>query len=192
MRDGLDRLTDVELMELVKASDFAAFDELYKRYSGIIRRFVFSLTWDQETAEDYLQEVFLRLYRAREQYEASGKFSNYLFRIAKNYYLGQARKKKEARGQEVSLSDGDPFRNIRANERIEPEVHLIEDYRRWRIRQAVSSLPESQKLVFVMSHFHEMKYTEISEKLEIPVGTVKSRMFTAVNALRRMLKEDLT
>lgn len=191
MRDGLDRLTDVELMELVKASDFAAFDELYNRYSGIIRRFLFSLTWDQETAEDYLQEVFLRLYRAREQYEATGKFSNYLFRIAKNYYLGQARKKK-ARGQEMLLSDGDPFRDIRANERIEPEVHLIEDYRRWRIRQAVSSLPENQKLVFVMSHFHDMKYAEISDALGIPVGTVKSRMFTAVKTLRQTLKEDLT
>jgi RNA polymerase sigma-70 factor, ECF subfamily len=190
MGECLDHLTDAELMELVKRSDFAAFDELYNRYSGMIRRFLFSLTWDQATSEDYLQEVFVRLYRARERYEQTGKLSSYLFRIAKNYYLSEARKKK-GRGQEVSL-DGDPFKDIRANEKIEPEVQLIEDYRRWRIRQAVKSLPQSQKLVFVMSHFQDMKYAEISEALGIPVGTVKSRMFAAVNALRRMLKEDLT
>ena len=189
MGEGLDSLTDVELMELVKRSDFAAFDELYNRYSGPIRRFLFTLTWDQDTAEDYLQEVFLRLYRAKERYEATGKFSAYLFQIAKNYYLGQMRKNN--RRADLSLSDN-PFENIHANEKIEPEVHLMEDYRRWRIRQAILGLPESQKLIFVMSHFHDMKYAEISEKLGIPVGTVKSRMFTAVNALRRTLKEDLT
>jgi RNA polymerase sigma-70 factor, ECF subfamily len=192
----MERLTDAELMELVRGGDFSAFDELYNRYSPALRRFLFSLTWDQDTAEDYLQEVFLRLYRAKDRYQPTGKFSTYLFQIAKNYYLGQARKKR-ANGGEVVLSlegrDGfRPFEDIRANEHIEPEAHLIEDYRRWRIRQAIGSLPEGQKLVFVMSHFQDMKYSEISETLGIPVGTVKSRMFAAVSALRHTLKEELT
>ncbi|MDO8587664.1 MAG: RNA polymerase sigma factor [Armatimonadota bacterium] len=194
MAEGLDRLTDVELMELVKRGDFAAFDELYNRYSGPIRRFLFSLTWDQETSEDYLQEVFLRLWRAREAYCPKGKLSSYIFRIAKNYYLCERRKLK-ARYPEASLAHEDrngsrPFENIRANEKIEPEVHLMEEYRRWRLRQAIGELPDGQKMVFVMSHFQEMKYAEISDALGVPVGTVKSRMFAAVNTLRALLKEE--
>ena len=182
--------TDAELMELVRRRDFAAFDELYDRYSGLLRRFLFSLTWDQDTTEDYLQEVFVRLYLARDRYVPSGKLSNYLFRIAKNYYLSQCRKTNGR--QEVSLSHEDrngfrPFERIRANERIEPEVHLMEEYRRWQMRQAIRSLPEKQKLVFVMSHFEEMRYEQIAEVLGVPVGTVKSRMFAAVQNLRAAL-----
>jgi RNA polymerase sigma-70 factor, ECF subfamily len=187
-------LSDSELMELVRRGDYSAFDELYARYSEPLRRFLFSLTWDQDTAEDYLQEVFLRLYRARDRYQPTGKFSTYIFQIAKNYYLTQRRKIK-AGSDEVSLAEEGrdgyrPFENLRANEKIEPEVHLLEDYRRLNIRRAVAALPEPQKLVFVMSHFEDMKYTEISEILGVPVGTVKSRMFAAVNTLRTLLKEE--
>jgi len=193
MTIDLKRLSDTELMELIRNSDYAAFDELYDRYWAPIKRFLFSLTWDEDVAEDYLQEVFLRLYRARDRYQPVGRFSSYLYRIAKNYYLAQARKPK-ARAQEVSLwheeSDGfRPFENLPANRKVEPEYHLIEGYRRWRIRQAIDSLPERQKLVFVLSHFEAMKYDEIGDALGIPVGTVKSRMFTAVNTLKSLLKE---
>lgn len=190
----MQQMSDAELMMLVKEGDYAAFDELYERYRTPVQRFLFSLTWDQDKAEDYLQEVFLRLYRARDRYEPSGKFSTYIFQIAKNYYLAQARK-AGSRCKELSLSQEDrngfrPFENLRVNARIEPEVHLLEEYRRLGIRRAISSLPEHQKLVFVMSHFEDMKYAEIAEVLGIAVGTVKSRMFAAVNTLRTLLKED--
>jgi len=190
----MQQLTDPELMMLVKDGDYTAFDELYNRYGGRVRRFLFSLTWDLDVAEDYLQEVFLRLWRARDRYEPTGRFSTYLFQIAKNYYLAQARKAK-ARSEEMSLAHVDrngfrPFENLRVNERIEPEVHLLEEYRKLGIRRAIASLPERQKLVFVMSHFEDMKYTEIAEVLGIAVGTVKSRMFAAVGSLRTMLKEE--
>ena len=98
----MQHLSDAELMELVRRGDFAAFDQLYSRYSGPIRKFLFSLTWDQDASEDYLQEVFLRLYRARERYRQTGQFSNYIYRIAKNYYLSQYR--KNGRLEEVSLA----------------------------------------------------------------------------------------
>lgn len=194
MGEEIRNMADTELMELVKCGDFSAFDELYNRYSGPLRRFLFSLTWDQDTAEDYLQEVFLRLYRARDRYLPTGKFSTYIFQIAKNYYLAQCRKMKKS-AKDVSLSgpgesSGVTFENIHANPRIEPETHLLEEYRRLRIRRAVLALPEAQRLVFVMSHYQEMKYTEIAEVLGIPLGTVKSRMFTAVNTLRSALKEE--
>jgi RNA polymerase sigma-70 factor, ECF subfamily len=190
----MEELADAELMELVKVENYSAFDELYNRYSKPIRRFLFQMIWDQDTAEDYLQETFLRLYRARDRYEPTGKFSTFIFQIAKNYYLSQRRRSKGC-SEEVSLAQQDhngckPFENIHANERIEPEVHLIEEYRRFRIRQAIASLSDIQRMVFVLSHFEDMKYAEIAELLEIPIGTVKSRMHSAVNALRTFLQEE--
>lgn len=190
----MQELSDSDLMMLVKQGDYVAFDELYDRYRKPITRFLFSLTWDHDIAEDYLQEVFLRLYRARDRYEPSGQFSTYIFQIAKNYYLAQARKVR-ARGEEMSLAHEDrdgfrPFENLRVNQRIEPEVHLLEEYRKLGIRRAIAALPERQKLVFVMSHLEDMKCVEIAEVLGIAVGTVKSRMFAAVNTLRALLKED--
>jgi RNA polymerase sigma-70 factor, ECF subfamily len=194
MSDEKERLSDIELMQLVAGGDFSAFDELYNRYSPRLRRFLFSLTWDQETAEDYLQEVFLRLYRARDRYRPTGDFTSYVFRVAKNHYLSERRKLK-ARQPEMSLAHEDkngfkPFEGLRANERIEPEVHLMDEYRRWKIRQAIYRLPDGQKLVFVMSHLEDMKYAEIAGALGIPIGTVKSRMFAATKTLRHLLKEE--
>jgi RNA polymerase sigma-70 factor (ECF subfamily) len=194
--DGMDmdELSDTELMMLVKEGDYRAFDVLYERYRGPVLRFLFALTWDAQAAEDGLQEVFVGLFKARADYVPTAKLSTYLFRIARNYYLAQRRKRRNA--PEVSLScpgnDGaDPFAGIRANEQVEPEIRLMQAYRRWRIRQAIQSLPESQQLVFVMAHFEEMKYAEIAEVLNVPVGTVKSRMFAAVRSLQARLKEEM-
>lgn len=189
----MEELSDAELMEMVKGGDFRAFDQLHSRHAGAVRGFLFSLTWDEDLAEDYLQEVFIRLYRARDRYQPTGKFSTYLFQIAKNYYLTQRRKR---RAGEISITQQDrngcrPFENIRANARVEPEVRLMEDYRRWNIRRAIQALPESQKLVFVMCHIEDMKQADVAEVLGIPVGTVKSRMFAAVSTLRSLLKEDM-
>ncbi|MCE5199386.1 MAG: sigma-70 family RNA polymerase sigma factor [Armatimonadota bacterium] len=189
----MEQLSNAELMELVRNSDFVAFDELYNRYREDVFKFLYSLTWDRDVAEDYVQEVFLRLYTARNRYTPTAKFSTYLFQIAKNYYLYQRRGQK-AQTKDLSLSYKDcsgfcPFENIRANERVEPEVQLMEEYRRLNIRRAIGMLPEGQKLVFVMSHIRDMKYAEIAEILQIPEGTVKSRMFAAVNKLQSLLKE---
>lgn len=188
----MDHLSDIELMALVKQGDYLAFDQLYQRYRAQILRFLFSLTWNQEAAEDCLQEVFLQLYRARNRYEPTGKFSTYLFQIAKNCYLSHNRKKNN-RARETPLEDASkPLKELRANERMEPEVYLFAEYRRWRIRRAIDSLPDHQKLVFVMSHLEGMKYAEIAEVLQLPLGTVKSRMNAALQALKLLLKEDET
>jgi RNA polymerase sigma-70 factor (ECF subfamily) len=190
----MDELSDTELMALVKVGDYRAFDVLYARYRGPVLRFLFALTWDAQAAEDGLQEVFVGLFKSRADYVPTAKLSTYLFRIARNYYLAQRRKRRCVQEVSLSCSDSDrpdPFANIRANEMVEPEIRLMQAYRRWRIRQAIQSLPESQQLVFVMAHFEGMKYAEIAEVLNVPVGTVKSRMFAAVRSLQARLKEEI-
>src|SRR5579862_4806132 len=98
----MDELSDTELMRLVKAGDYRAFDVLYDRYRGPVLRFLFALTWDAQAAEDGLQEVFVGLFKARADYVPAAKLSTYLFQKARNYYLAERRKRRC--GQDVSLS----------------------------------------------------------------------------------------
>lgn len=189
----IEQLSDNKLMALVKDGDFAAFDALYHRHRKAIRRFLMSLTWNEDTAEDYLQEVFCNLWKARERYRPTGTFTTYLFQIAKNHYLSERRKQK--RRSELRVQAGAPYygrhplADIPANKRVEPEAHLLAGYRMFRMRQAIAQLPEGQKLVFVLAHLEGMPYNTIARVLDIPVGTVKSRMSSAVRRLQGLLQE---
>jgi RNA polymerase sigma-70 factor (ECF subfamily) len=182
----LEQREDGELMELVKTGDFRAFDELYSRHAPAIRRFLFSLTWDDDAADDATQEVFCKLFKARAAYEPTGKLSTWLFRTAKNHFISQCRKERSNGQAPIQL-----YESIRASPKVEPDIHLLEEYRRHSIRRAISQLPPGQRLVFVLSELEGKKYAEISEMLSIPVGTVKSRMFAAVAALRTMLEGEI-
>ncbi len=189
----IDQRSDKELMARVRDGDFAALDALYRRHQRAIRRFLMSLTWNEDTAEDYLQEVFCNLWKARGRYQPTGTFTTYLFQIAKNHYLSERRRQKrrsEIRRQAGALHDGrHPLADIPANRRVEPEARLLAGYRLFRIREAIGQLPEGQKLVFVLAHLEGMPYDTIARVLDIPVGTVKSRMSGAVRRLQGLLQE---
>ena len=177
---------DIELMLRVKQGDDAAFDELCRRYRRQLTGFFYSLCWNYQTSEDCTQEVFVRVWLARQRYEPAAKFSTYIYRIARNHRLTVLRARK-CRPEPLYLDDT-----------LEPETPegdlgrlLISRYIDRRIRLAVSGLPEHYRLVFVLSHFQDMKYSEIAEVLEIPIGTVKSRMSVAVRTLREQLTGEM-
>ena len=177
--------SEIELMLRVKQGDEEAFDELARRYRRSLTNFFYSLCWNYDTSQDFTQEVLVCVWLARERYEPSAKLSTYLFRIARNRWLTALRSRKcrpEALFLEETWEPALPEPNL---ERI-----LIRRYEDRRIRLAVSRLPDHYRLVFVLSHFQDMKYAEIAEILEIPVGTVKSRMSSAVRTLREWLMED--
>jgi len=182
----MDGLTDHELMAMVRGGSFSAFDALYERYRHRVYRFLFSLTWNYDEAADGMQETFVRLYQARARYEPTTQFSTYLFQIAANYYRWQRRK----RGVRREAPLGENVTGLLAGAATEPETHLLAAYERWRVRQAIASLGEGRRLVFVMAQLEGMRYAEISEVLGVPVGTVKSRMSAAVRELREILAQE--
>lgn len=175
---------DVELMLLVKQGDEEAFGELMDRYRRPLTGFLYSLCWNHDTAQDYAQEVLVRLWLARERYVPIGSFKSYIYRIARNVWLQELRSMK-CRPQPQYFEDLDL-----AEDEVDIEKLLIRRYADRKIRLAVAALPENHRLVFVLSHFQGLKYWEIAEILEIPIGTVKSRMSNAVNNLRQRLAEE--
>ena len=183
-------------MEQFRDGDEDAFRRLVERFQRPLINFFFRLTWDRFISEDYAQEVFTRLLGARHNYRPTAKFSTYLFRIAKNYWIDRyrasaIRPKMRSLDAPIRHSEGRPISML---DTVEATGSSAEDMMnsteiRDRVKKAVGRLPEDLRLVFVLSENQGLKYADIAEVMEIPVGTVKSRMHAAVRRLRGMLKD---
>ena len=134
-------------------------------------------------AEDLAQEVFLKLFRTADNYRSRGRFAAYAFRVARNAWID--RRRRWAGQPEVEAVD----LAHQGGEDEEPGAGLARREEVARLRQALAALPEHHRLVFELGVVQELPYGEIAEALEIPVGTVKSRMFHAVRKLREVLEE---
>lgn len=181
--------TDIQLMLRVKHGDVEAFRALAERYREPLRRYFASLIAERSLADDCAQDTLLRLWTARETYEPTGKFSAYVFQVGKRCWLNQRKRfSQESLGAaDVSLDA------VAASPASEPENIALERLRRARIGRAVAALPEPYRTVFRLCHEEGLRYCEVAAKLNIPIGTVKSRMAEALARLRRSLspKEDL-
>jgi RNA polymerase sigma-70 factor, ECF subfamily len=179
--------SDVQLMLDVKAGDEASFDLLLEKYRTPLVNFLFRMVRDAGTAEDLAQEVFLRVYRARQHYSPSAKFTTWLFRIATNLALNSVRDNRY-RKLEVSLDA--PLDNQGATPRqvVAPEMrideHMIERGRSEFIRRAIDSLPEKQRLAVLLHKYEEMDYLEIAKILNCSESALKSLLFRAYETLR--------
>jgi RNA polymerase sigma-70 factor (ECF subfamily) len=181
---------DRELMTRVRGGDMAAFEALYARYSRPLVNFFYRLVWDRAAAEDLMQETFLRLWNGRKRYKPTGKFTTYLFQIAKNHWLNE-RDKKMRRISPVSLDAGAPdtsgLKETVSNGERGPVGEALSRELGEAIAKAVSTLSDKLRLVFVLGQLEGMRYADIAEILGIPVGTVKSRMSNAEKVLRGRL-----
>jgi RNA polymerase sigma-70 factor (ECF subfamily) len=183
-------MTDIQLMFLVKDGDDCAFEELLQRHQKKLINFFHRLCWNAHLAEDMAQETFLKIYNSRLKYEARSKFSTYLYRVGRNHWIDHVRKVTRrpsslsldnAKEDEMKLSDAVPYKD-RGNERQEEVSEKMEE-----VMQAVERLPEIQRELFAMVNVAELKYKEIGEILDIPVGTVKTRMHSLMKRLRAEL-----
>lgn len=182
--------SDTDLMLRVRDEDDSnAFAELAGRYRGPLTRFFAAVLADTALADDGAQETLLRLWLLRARYEATGRFSSYLFQIARHYSLNQQERYRARLARETSTGIGDGV-ELELPPHRQPEAILLERLEQARREQAVAALPEHYRSVFTLSHFDGLPYAEIACQLDIPIGTVKSRMAEAVRRLRRTLEEN--
>lgn len=192
MKDGLERRDDAALLAALKNGEFAAFAALVDRHQRSLINFFYHLCWDRQSSEDCAQEVFLRVYSHLDTYEPQAKFTTFLFRIARNLWIDRARS-AAVHGKPVSLDgrgDGGEGRSLGervASESPEPSEILAREEQQAALRRAIDQLPEEQKAVVILSEIEGMKYQEIGAILDVPVGTVKSRMHTAMERLKDLL-----
>ncbi len=169
-----------------------AFDEIVERFERRLIGYFRSLCGDPQLAEDCAQEVFVRLYRARDRYSPDAALSTFVFRIAKNYWIDVYRSRR-VRPDETSLDrtgvegEEESMADAVASEERGPSETVVDVEDHDRLRAAMERLPEIQRSVLALAGGQGMKYEQVAEVLGIPVGTVKSRVHAAVANLRRLM-----
>ncbi|PIE21941.1 MAG: hypothetical protein CSA62_14830 [Planctomycetota bacterium] len=182
-----------DLLNRFRLGDAAAFSEIVGRFQDKLVRFFFRLCWDRDRAEDFAQDVFLKLLRGARNYRPQGKLSTYLFKIATNRWIDYYRSlqpRPRLRSLNSSLfEDETPLADRIPAEIGEPSAASESDEERAELRKALHQLSLPHRLVFELAVHQSLPYQEISVLLNIPEGTVKSRMHNSVKALRRLIEE---
>jgi RNA polymerase sigma-70 factor (ECF subfamily) len=186
-------LSDAQIMLRVKAGDDAAFEYLVQKYRRPMLSFMYRMAHNSAVAEDLAQEVFLRVYRSREKYEASAKFTTWLYRIASNLAVNHARDTRHQRPENtVSLDEPDQESGLTMDlpdNSLTAEEAIVRRERLAAIRQRVEALPERQKMALIMHKYQQMDYRQIAEVLKLSESAIKSLLFRAYETLRVQLKE---
>src|SRR6266446_987883 len=182
---------DAEIMLQVKAGDDSAFAYLVQKYRRPMVNFMYRMAHNAAGAEDLAQEVFLRVYRSRETYEASAKFTTWLYRIATNLAVNHARDTRHERPENIVRLD-EPDRGTGTTPDLPDDSPTVEQaiLRRERmaaIRAKVQGLPERQRMAVIMHKYQQMDYKQIAEILKLSESATKSLLFRAYETLRGQL-----
>lgn len=184
--------SDRELMKQVTEGDSAAFDTLFERHGSVVRAQLRRIVHDLAAVDDLLQEVFLRLWSRADQWRGTGTVKSWLVRTATNLALNHLRSVKRRRSQSLTGADGadDDDDDLVPSWMIDeasprPDELLAQVEQHEEMRGLVNALPDRHREVIRMVHEMEMKVNEAAEELNVPPGTVKSRLHYARSALSR-------
>jgi RNA polymerase sigma-70 factor (ECF subfamily) len=184
---------DAALMLRVAAGDESCFNILAEKYHRPMIHFLYRMVHNQAVAEELAQEVFLRVYRARDSYRAEARFSTWLYRIATNLAVNHARDTRHERSAQTVYLDEPDMENGTTPDVAdgEPTVEqrLLRDERMAAIRSHVMALPERQRMAVLMHKYQEMDYRQIGEVLKLSESATKSLLFRAYQTLRDRLKD---
>ena len=177
------------MLRVQKENDPRAFALLVRRWQGRIQRLCARLTGDVHRAEDLAQEVFMRVFAHRNDYRGEASFATYLRRIALNACYDEQRRLK--RRGERSLNHSNPENTLGAasvTPTLSPEMVAAKQEHVELVRKALFRLPDQYREVVILRHYEGLRFREIAEVLDVPQGTVQSRMAEALTQLGRFLK----
>jgi RNA polymerase sigma-70 factor (ECF subfamily) len=191
----LQDLSDEDLMHRCQEGEAESFDVLFARYEGSTLALLNRLVGDRTTAESLAQEAFLRIYRDAESYEYPRRFSTWFFTIVRNLAKNELRYRQRhpAHSLEDSGRGKDSDRpalidEIKARGRT-PLSSIVSKEVLDRVHQAIAELPESEREALILHRFSNLKYREIAEIVGTRLGTVRSRLHSALNRLRKNLAD---
>lgn len=176
-------IEDQELMELIKSENLDAFNELYSRYGRLVFNLAYKWTRNINEAEEVTQEVFEKIWVRRNTYVMKkSKVSSWIYKICQNTAFDFLRRKKKTSYLDESQLDFLVDDNINLENEI--EMHAI----RQLLKNAIADLPKEQQEIIKLMYFEGKTQKEIAASLNIPLGTVKSRVKLAMTKLRRKIK----
>lgn len=186
MKRGVKKLTDAELLERYGQGDEAAFRELVSRYKNSLYAFLKQFLNRQDLVEDVFQETFLQLFTSRDSFDPSRPLRPWLFTIAANKAKDALRKSQRTATIPIgTLSDSedmsfDDVLNTLSSDSTMPYEEVEESETATRVAQVIANMPENLREILILAYFNRFSYKQMATVLSIPIGTVKSRLHTAV------------
>lgn len=189
-----EKQVDRLLVERVQRGDKGAFDVLVRKYQHRIINLISRYVHDPSETLDVAQEAFLKAYRALDKFRGDSAFYTWLYRIAintaKNYLVAQGRRppSSDVDAQDAEQFDGESF----LKERGTPERELLKDEIEEKVFQAIEQLPDDLRTAITLREMEGMSYDDIAEAMDCPIGTVRSRIFRAREAIDNVLRPLLS
>lgn len=187
--DAHGKLTDEEIIDKIKGGSVELFEVIVQRYQRKLINYIYRMISDFDSAMELSQEVFIKVYNSLEKYNPSYKFTTWIHRIASNATIDWMRKKKiDAFSIDGNDDDDSPSLSQQLkSDGLSPLQDLEMSQLRGRIDKAIEDLPFIYRQLIILRHINELSYDEIAKTVELPLGTVKNRIFRG----REMLKAKL-
>ncbi len=181
-------ISDEQAMWRVQMQDDAeAFAILVERWEGPIQNLCTRMLGDAHRGEDLAQEAFARVFARRKEYEPRGKFSTFLWRVALNLCYDELRRRERRR---ETAFEFDEQTDDCVSQELQPDISLAREEAASGVRSALMKISETYRSVLILRHYEDLKFREIADVLDIPEGTVKSRMAEGLSQLARLLEWD--
>ncbi len=185
-----DEITDAELMKRVSQGDTAALEALYSRYARVVYSFAVRIVQDGPLAEEIQAEVFVRTWKQADRFKKSrGNFASWLLSITHNLAIDEIRKRKRRPQRSDSVDISDALYGL-IDEATNVEEAAQASVLRERITEAMENLPEAQRVAIEYAFFRGYSQREISAQLDVPLGTIKTRMRLGLKKLKVDLESD--
>ncbi len=191
--------SDEQLLAAYRKGDTGAFRALIERHQNDLLRFLFRLTGDRQAAEDVFQEAFLQVHLSADSFDPTRRFKPWLFTIAANKGRDYLRKKSRRQAMDLSApvsgrgdfgdSSGLSYVDLMEIDVPAPDAAMDEAERDAAVQRALETLPWSLREILLLAYFQRLSYAQVAEELGIPLGTVKSRLHSAVAAFARAWKQ---
>ena len=194
--------TDEQLVQQYRDGNAAAFEELVRRHHDDLIRFLVRLAGNRAVAEDAFQETFLQVHLSADTFDTSRRFKPWLFTIAANKARDALRRSARRKTLDLSApisggggggngsdSGARTFVDLMEIDVPAPDQHLKDSERNELVQRAVDDLPWSLREILLLAYFQRMSYNQIADSLEIPLGTVKSRLHSAVAAFSKKFQQ---
>lgn len=180
--------SDEELIEACQAGESSAYDVLVGRWEDRIRGACWRLLGSQDEARDVAQEAFLKAYRALPGFKREARFSSWLYQIAVNLCRDRLRRRRTR--ATVSLDELEAAGPVLVEARPGAQEALIRDDLALAVRRAIAALPAEQREVVILKEYQGLTFLEIAQALDVPVSTVKTRLYRGLGQLRLRLVRD--
>lgn len=179
--------SDEQLLRLVGQGEVAAYEIFYDRHAQAVYSLLLRIVRDRAVADELLQETFWQVWRSAESYRGSGAAAAWLLRVARNRALDELRRQKaRSQRQHVDLTEVEGVAHGSGSGATPPDLQRHLDQQQ--VQQALATLPDDQRACLELGYFDGLTHREIAEQLNLPAGTVKSRMRLALEKLERLLR----